>query len=130
MYTGQTLLFDYGEGYEQAADYLAQKPDSGSLKVLVYRARGPFSYFFPGETIILNLLFLNEPGMPSVMERIADADYLVISDAVAPRSERAALFVNALGVAPEHSIEMDDIYTIRIYRVADLPPSFYETIQK
>ncbi|MDO9301416.1 MAG: glycosyltransferase family 39 protein, partial [Anaerolineales bacterium] len=51
--TGQTFASDYGEGFEQAAAYLAQKPNAESLKVLSFRGRGPFSYFFPGQTIIL-----------------------------------------------------------------------------
>ena len=129
--TGQLPISDYGEGFEQAAAYLAQKADSESLKVFAFRGRGPFSFFFPGETIILNPLFTEEPGMGSMLERLAQADYLVINDALGPRTERTALFVQALNAAaPEHNIQIKAVQTIHIYRVADLPPSFYETISK
>lgn len=122
---------EYGEGFEKAAAYLAQKPDAESLKVLSFRARGPFSYFFPGETIILNPLFVDEVGMPSMLERLEQADYLVINDAFGPRTERTALFVRGLdGVEPEKVIEIYGIYPIRIYRMTNLPSSFYETISK
>jgi 4-amino-4-deoxy-L-arabinose transferase-like glycosyltransferase len=129
--TGQNLISDYGEGFEKAAAYLAQKPNVKSLTVFAFRGRGPFSYFFPGRTILLNPLFLEEPGMVSMFERLKQADYLVINDALAPRSERNALFVKALSsVKPEHNIYIDGIYPIHIYRISDLPPSFYETLSK
>ena len=131
MISGQTPVSDYGEGFEQAAAYLADKPDSASLKVLAFRGRGPFSYFFPGETIILNPLFIEEPEMASMTERLAQADYLVINDALQPRTARTALFVSALdSLTPEYQIKIKAVSTIYIYRVADLPPSFYEIITK
>jgi 4-amino-4-deoxy-L-arabinose transferase-like glycosyltransferase len=131
MVTGQALVSEYGEGFEQAAAYLAQKPNAASLKVLSFRGRGPFSYFFPGQTIILNPLFIEEPRMASFFGRLAQADYLVINDAFGPRTERTALFVSELhDVQPEFSIYIKGVFPIRIYRVADLPPSFYETLNK
>jgi len=129
--TGQTSVSGYGEGFEQAAAYLAQKPNARSLKVFAFRGRGPFSYFFPGQTIILNPLFIEEPGMPSMLERLAQTDYLVIDDTLGPRTKRTELFAQGLsGVKPEHSIYIKGVSPIRIYRVTDLPPSFYETLGK
>ncbi len=131
MLRGYTPISDYGEGFEQAAAYLAQKPGSASLKVFSFRARGPFSYFFPGETVILNPLFIEEPGMGSMFERLAYSDYLVINDALGPRTERTRLFVQALdGIQPEHSIYIKGVNGIHIYRVEDLTPGFYDAISK
>jgi 4-amino-4-deoxy-L-arabinose transferase-like glycosyltransferase len=128
---GRQPQSDYGEGFEQAAAYLAQKPNSTSLSVYAFRARGPFSYFFPGKTIILNPLFVEEPGMASMFERLKQADYLVINDAFSPRTKRTALVSNSLAqIQPEHSIYIRGVSPIRIYRVADLPPSFYESLSK
>jgi len=129
--TGRPPASNYGEGIEQAAAYLAQKPGSESLKVFSYRGRGPFSYFFPGKTIILNPLFMEDPGMAPMFERLEQADYIVITDTLGLRSERNALFVQNLNsIPPEHSIYIKGVSPIRIYRVADLPPSFYETLSK
>jgi hypothetical protein len=129
--TGQTPTSDYGEGFEQAAAYLAQKPNADSLTVFSFRGRGPFSYFFPGRTILINPLFIEEPGMGSMLERMAQSDYLVINDSLGPRTERTILFVEALGdTVPEQVIQIKGVVPIRIYRIADLPPSFYETISK
>lgn len=131
MITGQTPASNYGEGIEQAAVYLAQKPKAESLKVFAYRGRGPFSYFFPGETIILNPLFMEDHGMPTMFERLKQADYIVITDTLGLRSARNALFVQNLNsIAPEHSIYIKGVSPIHIYRVADLPPSFYELQNK
>ncbi len=129
--TGNTLISDYGEGFEHAAAYLAQKPNAAALNVYAFRARGPFSYFFPGKTIILNPLFIEEPGMVSMFERLKQADYLVINDALGRRTDRAALFERELRhVQPEHSIYTKGAFSIHIYRVADLPPAFYETLSR
>jgi hypothetical protein len=129
--TGKMPMSDYGEGFEQAAAYLAQKPNAKDLNVFAFRGRGPFSYFFPGQTIILNPLFMDEPGMGSVFERLEQADYLVINDAFELRTERTAFFVQELEpVEPEYSIYVRGAYPIHIYRVADLPPSFYEMLGK
>lgn len=126
MIYGRESQSDYGEGFEQAALYLSTKPNAESIKVLSFRGRGPFSYFFPGQTIILNPLFVEEPGMPSMRERLEDADYLVINAAFGPRTERTRLFVSGLtGISPEHEISIKGISTIYIYKIADLPPSFY-----
>ncbi|MCC7118641.1 MAG: glycosyltransferase family 39 protein [Anaerolineales bacterium] len=123
---GASYASDYGEGFEQAALYLNQKPDAEALTVFAFRGRGPFSYFFKGKTILLNPLFMEEPQMGSVLERIRQSDYLVINDAFAPRTPNTQRFVDALGIAPERSIVIKDVSTLRIYRVADLPASFYE----
>jgi 4-amino-4-deoxy-L-arabinose transferase-like glycosyltransferase len=129
--TGNPPASNYGEGIELAAAYLAEKPDSESLKVFSYRGRGPFSYFFPGKTIILNPMFMDEPGMPAMFERLEQADYVVITDTLAFRSEGDGLFVQALkSISPEYSIYLKGVTPIHIFRVADLPPSFYETLSK
>jgi hypothetical protein len=129
--TGSSTMSDYGEGFEKAAAYLAQKPNAESLSVFSFRGRGPFSYFFPGRTIILNPLFMEEPGMGSVFERLAQSEYIVINDAFGLRTERTALFARELeSIQPEHSIQVKGAYPIYIYRIADLPPSFYETLSK
>ena len=131
MITGQTPASNYGEGIEQAAEYLAQKPNAKSLTVLAYRGRGPFSYFFPGKTIILNPLFIEDPGMPTLFEKLKQSDYIVITDTMGLRSARSALFLQSLNsIAPEHSIYIKGVSPIHIYRVADLPPSFYELQNK
>jgi hypothetical protein len=74
---------------------------------------------------------MDEPGMPAMFERLKQADYIVITDTLAFRSAGDALFVQNLNsIPPEHSIYIKGVSPIRIYRVADLPPLFYETLSK
>ncbi|MCA1900068.1 MAG: hypothetical protein LDL50_05095 [Chloroflexi bacterium] len=128
---GKPYASDYGEGFEKAAAYLAQKPDAKSITVFAFRARGAFSYFFPGRTIIFNPLFVEEPQMESVFERLRQSDYLVVNDAFAPRTSRTALFAGELKkTPPEHSIYIEGVSPIHIFRVADLPPSFYRALSE
>ncbi|GAB4542529.1 MAG: hypothetical protein Fur002_12940 [Anaerolineales bacterium] len=124
-------LSDYGEGFEQAAAYLAAKPNADELTTFSYRGRGAFSYFFPGKTLLVNPLFFDEPRMDSVSERLRQSDYLVINDAFTKRSPRIAAFAAALNQfsAPEKDLRAKNAYVIHIYYVKDLPPEFYKAIE-
>jgi hypothetical protein len=129
LLNGHSIGYYYGEGMEEAAAHVAAKPDALSLAVFSYPARGPFSYFFPGETLILNPLFLEEAGMGSMFERLEQADYLVFYDALAGRTPNAARFVGALSdAAPEEVISVQGVENILIYDVHELPASFYDAL--
>jgi hypothetical protein len=66
-----------------------------------------------------------------MFEKLEQADYVVITDTLGLRSEGNALFVQSLNsIEPEHSIYIKGVSPIHIYRVADLPSSFYETLKK
>jgi hypothetical protein len=122
---------NYGEGIELAAAYLNDKPNGETLAVFSYRGRGPFSYFFHGKTVILNPAFMDDPGMPTLFERLKGTDYIVITDTLEFRTAGSGLFVRTLKMTPpEHSIYIKGVSPIHIYRVADLPPSFYEILSK
>ena len=129
--TGRTTAYGYGEGLELAAAYLAAMPDAETLTAFVYHGRGPFSYFFPGQTLTINPLFVDEPGMGPMVERLVLSDYLVFYEDFGTRSEHTARFVAALqDIQPEHVISVQGLENILIYRVADFPPEFYETINE
>jgi len=128
---GASPASNYGEGIELAAAYLNDKPNGDSLVVFSYRGRGPFSYFFRGKTVILNPVFMDDPGMPTLFERLKGTDYIVITDTLEFRTVGSGLFVRTLKMTPpEHSIYIKGVSPIHIYRVADLPPSFYESLSK
>jgi len=119
-------LSDYGEGFERAAAYLAAKPDAESLTAFSFRGRGPFSYFFPGTTILLNPLFMEEPRMGSMIDRLEQSDYLVFNDALPLRTARTRRLATALqDIEAELTLPVQGAYDIHIYNVADLPESFY-----
>ena len=129
LLTGSRPSYGYGEGMELAADNMSAKPDAASKTVLAYHGRGPFSYFFPGRTLLLNPLWLEEPDMAPMVERLVQSDYLIFYDEFAGRSQRTAQFVHALDdIQPENVIPVQGLENIRIYRVTDLTPEFYKKL--
>lgn len=110
----QSMIVGIGEGLDQAAHYLDSKPDSENLNVLVWYDVGSFSYFFDGETRYIPIVAELEEGR---LERLLDADYAVIYiHQWQRRTPRQLLeFLNPL--TPEHTISIDGIEYVRIYRL-------------
>ncbi|MHB8776940.1 MAG: ArnT family glycosyltransferase [Anaerolineales bacterium] len=121
----------YGEGLAQAAEYLAQKPNSKEIRAYVYNGMGTFSFFFPGETIVLKKIYLVNDDMPAVASETRNADYLVlypIAQKNLPESEK--LLDAFQGVVPEKTIFINDLEYIRIYKTTDIPESVYEEMSR
>jgi len=119
----------YGEGLDQAAEYLAQKPNSKEMRVIAYAARGCFSYFFPGESDLLKIGF-SDDGLPYV-EGIQNADYLVLYPIrQKSRSDGVELMRLLQDVVPEQTIFIKDKEYVRIYKVGDLPEDVYNILLK
>jgi len=119
--------YGYGEGLDQAAAYLAQKPNAENSSVYSYAGMGCFSYLYPGNTEYLKGVYLKEKGYPTMLKEIQAADYLVwYSIEQDPRPESADFLRIMQNVQPEHVITMDGMEYARIYRIADIPASVYE----
>lgn len=120
----------YGEGLDQAAKYLSQKPNPEELKVLSYAARGCFSYFFPGEVELLKIGFDPSDNLPFV-EDIEKADYLVLYPVVQNNKPDGHSLLQLLqNVSPEHLVFVDGVETARIYKIASIPPDIYSILNK
>jgi len=119
----------YGEGLDQAAEYLAQKPNAKGMRVIAYAARGCFSYFFPGDSDFLKIGFY-EDGLPYI-EEIQNADYLVLYPIVQNNRKGDMELMRFLqDVPPEQTIFIDGIEYARIYKVAALPKDIYNVLLK
>jgi hypothetical protein len=119
----------YGEGLDQAAEYLAQKPNAKEIRVIAYAARGCFSYFFPGKSDLLKIGF-STGGLPYV-EELQDADYLVLYLIRQKNKPDDFELIRVLqDVIPEHTIFINDIEYARIYRIADIPENIYNILLK
>jgi hypothetical protein len=122
-------IHGYGEGLDQAAEYLAQKPDAKEMRVIAHAARGCFSYFFPGESDLLKIGFY-ENGLPYV-EGIQNADYLVLYPIRQnSRKDDIGLISVLQDATPEHTIIIDGMEYARIYKVTDLPEDIYNILRK
>jgi hypothetical protein len=110
-------LFFYGEKMEEAAAYLAGKPDAKNLSALVYFGRS-FSYYFPGQTLLFKPVLFDDK--PQLIINLRQADYLVV---YAGLHERLPLLNE---ITPEHVIDLNGTPYVEIYRVSDIPSSFYD----
>jgi len=112
----QPPVFLYGECMEQAAAYLAQKPDASSLTALVYFGRS-FSYYFPGRTLLFKPVLFGDKAQ--LIDNLQQSDYLVF---YAGQQERFPLLKE---LTPEHVIDLNGRQYVEIYPVSDIPANFY-----
>ncbi len=111
--------FFYGERMEAAAAYLAAKPDSENLTALVYFGR-TFSYYFPGNTMAFKPVMFEDKAL--LIEYLQKADYLVMYTGL---HERLPLLKE---LTPEKIIDLNGRQYVEIYRVADIPASFFNDV--
>jgi hypothetical protein len=108
--------FGYGVGLDQAAAYLAQKPGASEMTVLSVRGYACFSYYFPGKTIPINELTLNDIDSEK-LETLRSSQYVVIDYHFQSTSN---LMGGLEGIKPEKIIWINGIQYLYIYRTADL----------
>ncbi|MEK6751834.1 MAG: glycosyltransferase family 39 protein [Chloroflexota bacterium] len=121
--------YGYGEGYAEAADYLAQKPNAQEIRAYVYNGMGTFSFFFPGETLVFKRIYLIEEDYTSIADEIRKSDYLVLYPIVRKKQPETEKVLTALqGATPEKTIFINGLEYILIYKTTDIPESVYEQI--
>jgi len=103
----------YGVGLDQAAAYLAQKPDAKDLTALAANGYGCFSYYFPGHTTPINNFTLSDP---QVVQVLANAQYVVVDYY---NQSRINLVSDLQAIQPEHTIWVNGIDFLRIYPASD-----------
>jgi len=126
----EAATYAYGEGYDQAADYLAQKSDAKNIRAYVYIGMGTFSYYFPGETLVLkrpNVLF---GDFVTITEELRSSDYLVMYPIVRAKHPETEKILSELEgvVEPEKVIYINGLEYLQIYKVSDIPESVYEKL--
>ena len=122
-------IHGYGEGLDQAAEYLAQKPNAKGMRIIADVARGCFSYFFPGQSDLLKIGF-SADGLPRI-EGIKDADYLVLYTIREQYRPDDVKLLNLMqNVKPEHTVFIDGLEYARIYKITDMPKNIYSTLMK
>jgi 4-amino-4-deoxy-L-arabinose transferase-like glycosyltransferase len=127
----QPATWGYGEGMSEAADYLAQKPNAKNMQVYAHNGMGTFSFFFPGNTLVLKRVYLLEDNLTTIAEDMKKSEYLVLYTIVREKQPETNKLLNALeGVAPEKTIFINGIEYIRIYRIADIPEMVYMRLEQ
>lgn len=127
----QAATFAYGEGYNLAAEYLMQKPNSQDMQVYVYNGMGTFSYLFAGETLVLKRVYLVDESYEQIIEETKSSDYLVLYPVIREKQPETEKLFNAFeSVTPEKTIVINGIDYVYIYNVAEIPESVYEVLMQ
>jgi hypothetical protein len=130
-FASHPATYGYGEGYSQAADYLAEKPNAKELRAYVYSGMGTFSFFFPGETLVFKRVYLVDKSYTSIAEEIQSSDYLVLYPIIREKQhETEKVFVALEDVQPEKTIYINGLEYVTIYKVTGIPQSVYEKLIK
>jgi hypothetical protein len=107
----EAMMIGWGEGLDQAADYLNDKEQAGELEVISWYASGPFDYFFSGAASTL-------PFDMRSIEELAGYDYAVL---YAHQWQRELPSPQVLSYfeqrEPEAVIEIDGLSYAWIYRL-------------
>ena len=110
------LQVGWGEGLDQAARYLDQKPNAKDLHVISWYSNGSFSYFFKGHTRFLGSDTGNEEGGKS-WDRFITSDYAVIYIHQWQRNTPRRILDYLSTRTPEYSVWINGIEYARVYKV-------------
>ncbi len=122
----QDKTYGYAEGLELAAEYLAAKENAADLTVTSWYARGPFSYYFPGQ---VEYIYLDPNVDEEFVIRLRDSDYMVI---YYPQQLRRNIPANLLATlepyTPEKTIEWNGDPYMGIYNLHEMPAAFFNSL--
>jgi hypothetical protein len=110
----QVVQIGWGEGMDQAAAYLNQKPEAEKMNVLAWYGSGPFSYFFEGRTLSLDF---DPVYHDSEKENFARSDYVVVYINQLQKNRPAELLDYLSQLEPEKTFWVNGIEYVRIYKV-------------
>lgn len=108
----QVMMIGYGEGLDQAARYLNQKPEAENLLTSVWYDTGPYSYFSVGESQYINLT--NDISSKR-LRTLLSADYMVLYIHQWQRQIPKALLEIMDAETPEKVITINGLDYAKIY---------------
>lgn len=108
------MQIGWGEGIDQAARYLNQKPGAESLHVSSWYSAGSFSYFFNGHTRFIG--YQSDLTQPE-MENFLTSDYAVIYIHQWQRGIPKPILDYVSRLTPEHAIWINGLEYVRIYKI-------------
>jgi len=112
------LPVGWGEGLDQAAQYLNKKPNPGQLKVLSYLASGCFSYFFKGKTREISF---SQDLTDDEWQKYLSSDYVVIYIAQQQRKIGSPILEDVARLNPEYTIRINGLDYVQIYKLSSEP---------
>jgi 4-amino-4-deoxy-L-arabinose transferase-like glycosyltransferase len=115
------MMIGWGEGLDQAARYLNEKPDARELHVFSWYRTGSFSYTFTGASRDIPRSDLRTE---MDVKRLLNSDYAVTYHIHQQQREPSSPLLSCLAqLRREHTIWINGLEYARIYKVRPDPPS-------
>jgi hypothetical protein len=113
----------WGEGLDQVADYLNQKPDAEQLTVMALHAYGPLSYFFEGTAV-------RKPWDTALpFSSLQDLDYMVIYVSERQTNIHPAMLEVLGHYQPEFVVKINGVDYARLYSMHEISPADWENLR-
>jgi hypothetical protein len=104
----------WGEGLDQAARYLNQKPNPAQISAISWGSTGCLSYFFKGST---RSILLEAAPDEVQLKRLLDSDYAVVYINQRQAQLAKAVLDYVAQLTPEHTIWLNGIRYADIYKI-------------
>jgi hypothetical protein len=108
----KTMQVGWGEGLDQAARYINEKPDSTKLSVMAWYGSGSFFYF--SKSRVYNV---SSDWSASDWDQFNKSDYIVIYIEQWQRNLPAEVLDKLKDMQPEYSVWMDGLEYARVYKI-------------
>ncbi len=108
------LPIGWGEGLDQAANYLNKKYKASQLEVLSYYASGCFSYYFNGR--VRQVSFAQDLTEDD-WQKFLDSDYVVIYISQRQREIASPILDYVADLTPEHTVWINGLDYARVYKI-------------
>jgi 4-amino-4-deoxy-L-arabinose transferase-like glycosyltransferase len=112
----RVMQIGWGEGLDQAAQYLNKKPGAGKLKAISSLTTGCFSYFFDGQD--REMPYLSDPLEDEEgWQKFIESDYAVIYISQWQREISPPILEYVARLKPEHIVWINGLEYARIYKL-------------
>jgi 4-amino-4-deoxy-L-arabinose transferase-like glycosyltransferase len=127
LFPGQNPNYGYAEVLDQAAHYLAAKPNASKLTVTAWYGRS-LAYLFPGEVSVFKPMY---SLTQDALDNLHLTDYFVVYYAQQKKRDIPTGFIQIMEPAvPEKVIWFNGIEYVRIYKVSDLPEMVLKELER
>ena len=108
----ETMQIGWGEGLDQAAHYLNQKPNSNRLSVMAWY--GSLSFFYFSKSRVYDI---NSAWSTLDWDRVNKSDYIVIYIHEWQRNLPAEVLDRLRNLQPEYSVWIDGLEYVKVYKI-------------
>jgi 4-amino-4-deoxy-L-arabinose transferase-like glycosyltransferase len=108
------MQIGWGEGLDQAARYINEKPNANRLSVMAWYGSGSFFYF--SKSRVYNV---SSEWSASDRDQFNKSDYIVIYLEQWQRNLPAELLDKLRGLKPEYSVWINGLEYVRVYKIQE-----------